>query len=97
MINNINNLDDLLAKIQDKTFTVSYFDKYNQSEFSMRLMLQFIDQLKSICSIEISELKVNLVKEVFKSHDYPRFIIHNYRDIEAFGIRGVSKLMEMKK
>ena len=46
MIDNVNNLDDLLAKIKDKTFAVSYFDKYNQSEFSMRLMLQFVDQIK---------------------------------------------------
>lgn len=84
MIENLNNSNDLLSKIKNKTFRVSYIDKYNQSEFSMRLLLQFLNQLQAICSLEIEELAVNLTKEAFKSRDYPRSIIDNYKDFEDY-------------
>jgi hypothetical protein len=84
MINNVDNAQNLLAKIKNKTFTVSYFDKYNQSEFSLRLMLQFIDQLKKQCNISIAELNVHLEKTAFRSTSYPEFIINNYSTIEDY-------------
>lgn len=84
MINNLHDAQNLLAKLKNKTFSVSYFDKYNQSEFSLRLMLQFIDQLKEQWDIEISELNVHLEKTAFRGANYPEFIIHNYKELEDY-------------
>ncbi|CAL2085281.1 DEAD/DEAH box helicase [Tenacibaculum sp. 190524A02b] len=80
---NINNAEDLISKIANREFKVSYFDKYNQSEFSLRLLLQFVNQLKKIWPIQISELNVHLAKGDFKS-SYPQFIIHNYKELDDY-------------
>ena len=84
MTENIVNSKDFLSKIVGKDFKVSYFDKYNQSEFSMRLMLQFINQLKELWSIDISELVVHLAKDVFRNNNYPHYIIHNYKELDDY-------------
>jgi ATP-dependent helicase YprA (DUF1998 family) len=84
VIDNLGNSSDFISKIKDRNFKVSYFDKFNQSEFSMRLMLQFIDQLKDLCSINISELNVHLEKTGFKNFNYPEFIVHNYKEYEDY-------------
>lgn len=79
MVRNLNNPQDLISKIKNKKFKVSYFDKYNQSEFSMRLMLQFVNQLKELWTIEVTDFNVHLEKDAFRSHYYPEYIIHNYK------------------
>lgn len=84
MIQNLNNAEDLLSKIKNKTYKVSYSDKYNQSEFSMRLMLQFVDKLSAVWYIEISELNVHLEKNAFGNNHYPEYIIHNYKEYEDY-------------
>ncbi|WP_416440840.1 DEAD/DEAH box helicase [Leeuwenhoekiella sp. A16] len=84
MMANLNNAEDLRSKIENQTFKVSYYDKYNQSEFSLRLMLQFINQIKQIWPIEISELNVHLAKTDFKVYNYPEFIIHNYKELDDY-------------
>ncbi len=84
MIQKLNNVQDLLSKIKNKSYKVSYFDKYNQSEFSMRLMLQFINQMKELWPIEISELNVHLEKNAFRNNYFPEFIIHNYKEYEDY-------------
>lgn len=81
---NLNNAQDLLSKISRQTFKVAYFDKYNQSEFSLRLMLQFINQIKELWPIEVSELSVHLAKSDFKSYHYPEYIIHNYKELDDY-------------
>lgn len=93
MIENLANSQDLVTKIKDKSFTVSYYDKYNQSEFSMRLMLQFIEQLSKFCCITISEFNVHLEKANFKSYNHPEFIIHNYKEYAdyVYDLKEVSK------
>jgi hypothetical protein len=35
---NLGNLEDFRSKIKEQSFVVSYYDKYNQSEFSMRFL-----------------------------------------------------------
>jgi DEAD/DEAH box helicase domain-containing protein len=81
---NLSNVDDFVAKIQNRNFTVSYYDKFNQSEFSMRLMLQFVNQIQDLCSLSISELNVHLEKTGFKTYNFPEFIIHNYKEYEDY-------------
>jgi len=93
MSSQLNNLKDLLSKIKGKTFEVAYFDKYNQSEFSMRIMLQFLNQLQTLWPIDISSLKVHLAKTDFKSYNYPEFIIHNYKEMDDY----VYDLKELSK
>lgn len=84
MITNLNNAPDLISKISNQTFKVSYHDKYNQSEFSLRLMLQFVNQIKNVWPIDISELNVHLAKSDFRSPNYPEFIIHNYKELDDY-------------
>lgn len=84
MTENLSNPQDFLSKIKGKTFSISYFDKFNQSEFSMRLMLQFINQVQTLWSIKVSELSVHLSKEDFKSYSYPQYIIHNYKELDDY-------------
>ncbi len=80
MIQNLNNVEDLVSRMKNKSFKVAYFDKYNQSEFSMRMMLQFVDQLKDLWHIKIAELNVHLEKNAFKRNQFdPEFIIGNYK------------------
>ncbi|MRT17521.1 DEAD/DEAH box helicase [Vitellibacter sp. q18] len=77
---NLSNKDNLLSKIKNRNYRVSYFDKYNQSEFSMRLLLQFVEKLRTLWDIEIDKLDVHLERNAFKSFSYPEYIIHNYKD-----------------
>jgi DEAD/DEAH box helicase domain-containing protein len=84
MIDNLANAQDLQSKITNKTYTVSYYDKFNQSEFSMRLMLQFVNQLRKLWSIELTTLNVCLSKSDFKSPYNPRKINENYTQLDDF-------------
>jgi DEAD/DEAH box helicase domain-containing protein len=84
VIKNLKNSDDLLSSIKNKSYKVAYYDKYNQSAFSMRLMLQFVNQMQNVCNIEIENLDVHLSKKVFRNNNYPHYIIHNYRDLEDY-------------
>lgn len=84
MVQNLHNAKSFISKIENKTYTVSYFDKYNQSEFSMRMLLQFVDRLKQECNFDINELNIFLEKNAFKSYNFPEYIIHNYKTIEDY-------------
>ena len=84
MMDNLNNSQELLSKISKQTFEVAYFDKYNQSEFSLRLMLQFINQIKELWPIGISELNVHLAKSDFRSLNYPKYIVHNFKELDDY-------------
>ena len=81
---NLNNADELLNKLKNKSFKVAYFDKYNLSEFSMRLMLQFVNNIQNICSIKIESLDVHLAKAMFRNNNNPRYIIHNYMNLDDY-------------
>ncbi|WP_339848303.1 DEAD/DEAH box helicase [uncultured Dokdonia sp.] len=84
MITNLNNAEDFLSRIANQTFEVSYYDKYNQSEFSLRLMLQFVNQMKQVWPINISTLNVHLSKSDFRNSKYPEYIIHNYKELDDY-------------
>ncbi|WOD44190.1 DEAD/DEAH box helicase [Hwangdonia lutea] len=84
MITNLNNAQDFISRISNQIFKVVYFDKYNQSEFSLRLMLQFINQIKKLWPIKVSELNVHLAKSDFRGPNYPEYIIHNYKELDDY-------------
>lgn len=84
MTQNLKNAEDLLSRITNQTFEVSYYDKYNQSEFSLRLLLQFINQVKQIWPLDISTLNVHLAKADFRGPNYPQYIIHNYKELDDY-------------
>ena len=50
----------------------------------MRLLLQFVNQLQDVCSIEVESLKVQLTSDVFKSYNEPFYIINNYKTIDDY-------------
>lgn len=84
MMLNISDSENLISKISNQTYKVSYYDKYNQSEFSLRLMLQFVDEIKDLCEIEVSELGVHLNKSDFRSLKNPKYMIHNYKELDDY-------------
>lgn len=84
MLQNLSNTPELLSKIKNQTYTVSYFDKYNQSEFSLRLLLQFVQAFQKEAGIEVSDLNVFLERGAFENNRYPNYIIHNYASIDDY-------------
>ncbi|MCB0745438.1 MAG: DUF1998 domain-containing protein, partial [Ignavibacteriae bacterium] len=84
MLENLSNANEFLTKVKGKEFSVSYYDKYNQSEFSERLMLQFIDEFQNLAAISVSSLNVHLESSAFKSYKFPYYIIDNYKEIQDY-------------
>lgn len=84
MFDNLSDKRELIAKIQGNTYEVSYYDKYNQSEFSLRLLLHFLDAFQSKVDIRVSQLCVHLEKDSFSNNRFPSYIIHNYASIEDY-------------
>ena len=81
LIKNLSDAPDFLSKIKDQEFSVSYYDKYNQSEFSLRLLLQFAEAFQKKASITIKNLKIHLERGAFDNNRYPNYIIHNYQSV----------------
>lgn len=84
MLANLGDAQEFLSKIKDKTFSVSYYDKYNQSEMSLRLLLQFIYEIQKEAAISITKLKVYLEYGAFKRNVHPEYIINNYFKAEDY-------------
>lgn len=84
LIKNLTNSEDFISKIRDKTYKVSYYDKFNQSEYALRLLLQFVSRFKKLVGIEVSELNIHLSERDFRSHKTPEFIIDNYRALSDY-------------
>ena len=84
MLENLSDASDFLSKIKGHQFKVSYHDKYNQSEFSLRLLLQFIEEIQDLASISISEFNVHLEERAFENNRYPNYILHNYERFEDY-------------
>lgn len=80
----LNNLDSLLDRIKGKAYKVNYYDKYNQSEFSMRLLLQFVNELKTLWNIKIEQFVIKLNSNDFEATYSPHYIIHNYKEFEDY-------------
>lgn len=48
------------------------------------MMLQFVNQLKELWPIDISELNVHLEKSAFRNPNFPEYIINNYKEFEDY-------------
>lgn len=81
VLDNLNNKQNFLDKIKGQAYHVSYVDKYNQSELSMRLMLQFVERLAELTNLEVRTLKVCLSEQDFRGNDYPYSIHENYKGL----------------
>lgn len=85
MLVNLQNQEALLTQIKNRSFKVVYTDKYNRTQFSLRLMLQFIDSLRDLMDIDISSLSVLLNERDFSPlNSYPVLITDNYKEIEDY-------------
>jgi DEAD/DEAH box helicase domain-containing protein len=76
--------ENFLNRIKNKNFVVSYYDKYNQSEFSLRIILQFIDKTQTLWGISVSKLNILLNSNDFKETRTPRAITHNYVNLSHY-------------
>lgn len=90
---NFNNKENIKSRIKNKSYKVSYFDKYNQSEFSLRLLLQFVGGFSKNFNAEISSLTVHLEENAFRNNRYPYFITENYKEADDY-IFDLEKLAE---
>ncbi len=72
------------ASLKGRTFNVDYSDKYNLSEFSLRLILSFIESIKSIWKIDVDVLSINLDESKFNSFQQPQYLLHNLSSIEDY-------------
>lgn len=79
-----NKKESFISEIANKKFAVTYFDKYNQSEFAMRLLIQFLNEFKNKTHIRIDSFSINLDENDFKSYRDPHYIIHNYMDVNSY-------------
>jgi DEAD/DEAH box helicase domain-containing protein len=84
MLDNLDRASEFLSVIAGGSFKVTYFDKYNLSEFSMRLILQFVNEFQKIASINVEELKICLAGNVFRSYNEPFHIIDGYKHIDDY-------------
>lgn len=84
IFNQLDNKDEIISKLEGRNISLSYTDKYNQSEFSMRLLLQFVERLAEETKSKISEFKIDLSENDFKTIQYPIFIHRNYQSIEDY-------------
>jgi len=84
VIDKLENKADFINSIKGKSFTVNYFDKYNVTEFSMRLLFQFLDEFKNSTEIIIDDFNIHLSEKDFRSHHFPFYIIDNYKSIADY-------------
>ncbi|WP_438826609.1 Zn-binding domain-containing protein [Riemerella columbina] len=76
-----------IRKIEGKTFTINYIDKYNKSEFSLRLLLQFISGFQAYTNMIIQKLNIHFEEDGFKyskNISFPYYLIYNYADLEDY-------------
>ena len=82
VLDKLENKIEFINQVKEKSFKVNYFDKYNLSEFSMRLLLQFVDKFQKLTEVNINEFNIHLAEKDFKqSNNVPYYIIDNYRNI----------------
>lgn len=84
VLDQLKSKEDFINSIKGKAFNVHYFDKYNLSEFSMRLLLQFLHELQNLTEIAINQFDIHLAKKDFKQVNIPYFIIDNYKTIDDY-------------
>lgn len=84
MIQNIPESHSFINQIKDKSYTVRYIDKYNRSELSLRLMLQFLLEFEKEAGIKIDRFDVVLNERDFQRRSYPSRIFDNYYEIEDY-------------
>ncbi len=84
IFDHLENKSDLIDKIKNKTFSLDYFDKYNQSEFSIRLLLQYAHQIQQICDITVCNFRIHLSENDFRNNREPYYIIDNYKRIDDY-------------
>lgn len=83
-VTKLNNFMDLLNMVKEKSYIIEYYDKYNKSEFSIRLLLQFIDELRTILKIKIINFNIYLSEYDFKEDKQPYKIDDFFGSIDDY-------------
>lgn len=98
MIQNLGESQSFLGKIKNRRYRVQYIDKYNRSQFSLRLMLQFIDRFREEAQVEVEKLEVVLNGDDFGSKGYLERIYDNYRELGDYewDLNEITKEMEFE-
>jgi len=84
MIDNINDFKSFNTSIKKSKYTVTYTDKFNRSEFSLRLMIQFIESIQEVMNIDVSSLLVTLNERDFKADSYPFKLTDFYKELDDY-------------
>lgn len=83
VVDGFNNTKELKNRILSGPYDVTYLDKYNNSEFSIRMTLQFIKDLARELDIEIASLNCPFDENAFKGYP-PSRIFEPYSSANDF-------------
>lgn len=84
MVSRLNNPIELQKNVEGRTFNVSYYDNFNQSEFSLHLMLGFLDRLKDLWSFNIENFQVHQNPNKYNGMRPPTYMLNNYYSLDDY-------------
>jgi hypothetical protein len=68
----------------NEDFIVNYHDRYNRSEFSMRLILQFVENFSKLTGLKLTKFNIVLYPLDFKNEFRPNKMFDNFSQIEDY-------------
>ncbi|MEN8883686.1 MAG: DEAD/DEAH box helicase [Flavobacteriaceae bacterium] len=72
-------------QLEGKTITITYTDNYNLSEFSLRLLVQFVDAFRKKYKVKINQFTINLCDETFNRQRFKNgYMIEGYTSIDKY-------------
>lgn len=78
-------LEPFLEKLKGESFTINYIDNYNLSEFSLRLLVQFVTAFGNEYQTTIKQLKIQVNSGTFKrQRSNNGYAVDSYTDMEQY-------------
>ena len=85
MLDNLSDREQFINSLStNEDFIVNYYDRYNRSEFSMRLILQFIETFSKSTRLKITKFNIVLYPMDFRNEFRPNKMFDNFSQIEDY-------------
>ncbi len=85
MLDNLSDREQFINSLSaNEDFIVNYYDRYNRSEFSMRLILQFIETFSKSTRLKITKFNIVLYPQDFRNEFRPNKMFDNFSQIEDY-------------
>ncbi|MGO3155698.1 DEAD/DEAH box helicase [Mesonia sp.] len=83
VLSNMNGAVERLKTLKDKTFKVSYLDKFNNSALSANLTVNFVNRIAALIGIEVESLNIIVGKHSFQMNNREQLIFSPfYRSVD---------------